>query len=204
MENLSIQKPKNALEELRHLMIPSDLPGNSTIQLVIRINAEDISIRDFSAFLDLIDDIHGRLSPNGLRSYARREFGHLKISKFQEGSWELIIEKTLSYVRQSEILLVIWLVLKYLPQAFQTFASAYNDYEQGRLARENRKRIKMQMEKDEKLRTLSPRRRADLITLIDILYSKESVKLPRASRFARRALLDVEVRVSKRSKKQQK
>ena len=97
-------------------------------------------------------------------------------------------------------MLIIWLVLKYLPQAFQTIASAYNEYEQGRLARENRKRIKMEMEEDEKLRKLSPKRRRDLIALIDVLYSKEAKRLPRASRFARKALLGVDVRVRKNRK----
>lgn len=200
MEDLPIQKPRNALEELWHLIIPMNIPEDSVIELVIRIAPENISIRDLSAFLELVDHIHGRLSPEGFRSYARREFGHLKISRVQEGSWELILETTLSYVKQSEILLIIWLVLKYLPQAFQTIASAYNEYEQGRLAKENRRRIKMEMEEDEKLRNLSPNRRRDLISLIEVLYSKEAKKLPRASRFARKALLGVDIRVRKNRK----
>lgn len=200
MEDLPIQKPRNALEELWHLVIPMNIPEDLVIELFIRIAPKNISIRDLSTFLELLDHIHGRLTPEGFRSYARREFGHLKISRVQEGSWELIIETTLSYVKQSEILLIIWLVLKYLPQAFQTISSAYNEYEQGRLARENRKRIKMEMEEDEKLRNLSPNRRRDLIALIDALYSKEANKLPRASRFARKSLLDVDIRVQKSRK----
>ena len=193
MEELPIPKPRNSLEELRRLIIPSEMPEDSIIELLIKISEENISIRDLSAFLELIDHIHGRLTPEGLRSYARREYGHLKISKIQKGSWQLVIESALSYLKQSEVILIIWLALKYLPQASQTIASAYNQYEQGRLARENRKRIRMEMEDDEKLRNLSPKHRRDLIALLDILYAKEAGKLTRASRFARKAVLGVHI-----------
>jgi len=200
MEDLPIQKPRNALEELLHLIFPINISEDSCIELVISIASENISIRDLSAFLELVDHIYGRLTPEGFRSYARRDFGHLKISRIQEGTWELIIETTLSTLKQSGILLIIWLVLKYLPQAFKTTASAYNEYEQGRLARETRKRIKMEMEENENLRKLSPNHRRDLIALIDILYSREAQKLPRVSRFARKALLGVDVKVRKNQK----
>ncbi len=196
-EYLAIPNPRNALEELRYLIIPPDLPDDSVVELVIKISNKNISIRDLSAFLEFIDHIHGRLTPEGLRSYARREYGHLEISRIKEGSWELILETTLSYLKQSEILLIIWLAIKYLPQAAQTFASAYNDYEQGRLARVNRKRIRMQMEGDEKLMSLDPKRRRDLITLIDILYTKEAGKLTRVNRFARKGLMDINISVRK-------
>ena len=197
MEDLPIPKPRNALKELLHLIVPQGMPEDSFIILSINIYEENISIRDLSAFLELIDHVHGRLTPEGLRSYARREYGHLVISRVQKGSWELIIQTALSSIKDCEVLLIIWLVLKYLPQAAQTIARAYNDYEQGRLARENRKRIRMEMEEDEKLRNLPPNRRNDLIALLDILYAKEAGKLTRASRFARKTLSDVHLSVRK-------
>ena len=200
-ENLPIPNPRNALEELRHLIIPPDMPEDSVVELIIKISEKNISIRDLSAFLEFIDHMHGRLTPEGFQSYARRQYGHLEISKIKEGSWELILETALSYLKQSEILLIIWLAIKYLPQAAQTLASAYNEYQQGRLARVNRKRISMQMEEDEKLMNLDPKRRRDLIALIDILYTKEVGKLTRASRFARRGLMDVNISVRKNGSK---
>lgn len=195
LEDPPIAKPRNALEELRHLMIPSDTPEDSLIELVISISNDNIILRDLSAFLELIDHVHGRLTSEGLRSYARREHGHLRISRVQHGSWQFIIETTLSYIRQTEVILIIWLVLKYLPQAVQTIASAYNEYQQGKLARENRKRIRIEMEEHENLRNLSPTRRRELVALIDILYAREAEKLPRAIRFSRKSLLDVDVRI---------
>ena len=195
IEDLPVAKPRNALEELRKLMIPSDTPEDSLIELVISISNDNIIIRDLSAFLELIDHIHGRLTSEGLRSYARREHGHLRISRVQHGSWQFIIETTLSYIKQTEVILIIWLVLKYLPQAVQTIASAYNEYQQGRLARESRKRIRIEMEEHDKLRNLPPSRKRQLAAIIDMLYAREAEKLPRAIRFSRKALLDVDVRI---------
>jgi hypothetical protein len=51
------------------------------------------------------------------------------------------------------------------------------------------------MDADEKLRSISPERRRELARLIDILYEREAVKLPRAVRFARAKLIDVVIRV---------
>lgn len=200
LEDLPVAKPRNALEEFRKLMIPSDRPEDSLVELVISISNDDIVIRDLSAFLELIDHVHGRLTSEGLRSYARREHGHLKISRVQHGSWQFIIETTLSYIKQTEVILIIWLVLKYLPRAVQTIASAYNEYQQGRLARENRKRIRIEMEEHDKLRNLPSIRKRELASFIDMLYAREAEKLPRAIRFSRKALLDVDVRIrNKRS-----
>jgi hypothetical protein len=195
IENLPVAKPRNALEELRKLMIPSNTPEDSMVELVISISDDNIIIRDLSAFLEFIDHVYGRLTSESLRSYARREHGHLRISRVQHGSWQFIIETTLSYIKQTEVILIIWLVLRYLPRAVQTIASAYNEYQQGRLARENRKRIRIEMEEHDKLKNLPPIRKRELASLIDMLYVREAEKLPRAIRFSRKALLGVDVRV---------
>lgn len=176
-------------------MVPDDAPSDSRLELVIRTSDRELSIRGLSAFLDLVDGLYGRLSPEGFRSYARREHGHIEISRLEPGSWELVLETLLSRLQYPEILLVIWLALKYLPPAVQSVATAYNQIEQGRLARQSRKRIRAEMDADEKLRSISPERRRELARLIDILYEREAVKLPRAVRFARAKLIDVVIRV---------
>lgn len=199
MDDLPIKKPKNALNELYNLIIPKNITEDASIQLIVCINDENLSIRDLSAFLELIDHIYGRLTTEGFQSYAQRKHRHLRISKVKQGSCELIIETLLSYLKQSEILLIIWLALKYLPKAIQTMTTSYNQYEQARLARENRKRIRMEIEEDKKLHELPLKRRSDLAKLIDILYMKEFRNLPRSIRFARKSLLDVDIRINKKN-----
>jgi len=197
MKNLPIKTPDSALKDLRAAFIPPDTPADSFVELSIRIADEDLTIRDLSAFLDLIDRIYGRLSEKGLPSYARREYGHLKISKLQKGSWELLLQEVITS-GYSYSLLIILLAVKYLPPAIQSIATAYNQVEQGRLARANRKRIRAEMENDEHLSSLSKERRNQLSELIEYLHEKEKERLHRAIRFTKKRLLSINVRVKRK------
>ena len=166
VKNLPIKTPNSALVDLRQAFIPADTPDGSYLEISIRIADKDLALRDLGAFLEFADRIFGRLSMNGLPSYARREHGHLKISKMQRGSWELILQELISS-GYSHALLVIYLAIKYLPQGMDSIASSYNHIEQGRLARENRKRIRKEMEQDKELKTLSDSRRNQLSELVE-------------------------------------
>jgi len=199
MKNLPIRVPDKALVELKDVFIPENASMDDQFELSIRISEDNVEIRDMSAFLSFIDRIYGRLSEKGLRSYAQRESGHLQISQMRRGSLELLLIETLASP-QSVAILVVFLALKYLPSGVQSFANAYNEVEQGRLARENRKRILQEMEEDQKLANLSPIRRKQVSELIEYLHEQEHDELPRAIRFSRRRLLSLCLRI--RSKDQ--
>jgi hypothetical protein len=199
MEKTSIKRPITALKELRKNILPTDIPYDAKIELVLNISADDITIRDLNAFLELIDHVYGRLSPKGFRSYSLRKYRQLKISRIEQGSLQLVIETVVSFARELDIIIILWLSLKYLPQASQGFATAYNQYEQGRLARETRKRIRNEMEVDDKLRNLTTEQRRDLAMLIDHLFKRDSKKLPRAIRFATSKLNKVYLRIRKKN-----
>tara|TARA_R110002124_G_scaffold122338_1_gene280884 strand:- start:4001 stop:4603 length:603 start_codon:yes stop_codon:yes gene_type:complete len=200
MKNLPAKTPVSALRDLRDAYVPIDAPRGSYLELSIRIADEDLTIRDLSAFLDFIDRIYGRLSEKGLPSYARKEYGHLKIKKLQKGSWELLLQEVLSS-GYSYSLIVILLAVKYLPPAVQSIATAYNQVEQGRLAHANRKRIKAEMEKDEHLAELSNERRNQITQLVDFLHEKEKERLHRAIRFTQKRLLSIKIRVKRNDEK---
>ncbi len=200
MKNLPIKTPDSALKDLRDLYIPVDTPEGAYLELSIRIADEDLTIRDLSAFLDFIERIYGRLSEKGLPSYARKEHGHLKINKLQKGSWELLLQEVINS-GYSHALIIIVLAVKYLPPAAQSIASTYNQVEQGLLARENRKRIKVEMEQDEHLASLSKERQNQLSELVEYLHEKEKEKLHRAIRFTQERLLSINVKVKSRDKK---
>ncbi len=198
LHDLAIQKPGKALELLRTVIIPENTTPEDMIQVTIRIKEDNVSVRDMSAFLELIDHIYGRLTQVGFQTYARRTYGYLSFSKIRKGSWELVLETVLRHLKQSEILIVIWLAIKYLPHVLQAGATAYNQYEQARLARENRKRIRQEMEEEEELRSLPTHRRKQLATLLEILFSRETDKLPRAKRFAKRSIKDVQIEIQRK------
>ena len=195
MDNLPIKKPKKALAEVWSSLIPDDAEEGTVIELSIRITDQNIPVRDLSAFLEFVDQIYGRLSQEGLPSYSRRQHNKLEIAHIRKGSWELILEGAISrYHQQAELLVIIWLAVKYLPIAVKTGLSAYNDYEQARLAREKRKQIRNSMEVDEIISNLPTNRKKEITKLLHAIYEKEDRKLNRVSRFIRTHLIDVVIR----------
>lgn len=200
MTNLPAKIPRTALDDLHQAFVPEGTLDESSLELSIRVACGDIAIRDLSAYLDIIDRVYGRLSEKGLISYARKEHGHLKINDMRQGSWELLIREAVTS-GYSHALIIVYLAIKYLPPAIQSIAVAYNNYEQGRLARINRKRIKAEMENDIRLKNLSNNRMNQLARLIEYLHERESEKINRAIKFARKGLLDVEIRIKKESEK---
>tara|TARA_R110002049_G_C9121973_1_gene558445 strand:- start:1098 stop:1694 length:597 start_codon:yes stop_codon:yes gene_type:complete len=195
VDNLPIKKPKKALAEVWSSLIPDDAEEGTVIELSIRITDQNIPVRDLSAFLEFVDQIYGRLSQEGLPSYSRRQHNKLEIAHIRKGSWELILEGAISrYHQQAELLVIIWLAVKYLPIAVKTGLSAYNDYEQARLAREKRKQIRNSMEVDEIISNLPTNRKKEITKLLHAIYEKEDRKLNRVSRFIRTHLIDVVIR----------
>lgn len=195
MDYFPIRRPKAALAEVRSCLIPHDAEEGTTIELSIRVEDKNLPVRDLSAFLEFIDRIYGRLSPKGLQSYSRRNFRQLEINKIREGSWELIFEGIISkHHQQAELLVIIWLAIKYLPAAIKSTSSAYNNYEQGRLAREQRKQIRIGMEIDKLMHDLPEKRKREIANLLHAIYAKENRRLPRVSRFIRFCLRDIVIR----------
>ena len=198
MDNFPIKKPKKALAEVWSSLIPESAEEGNTIELSIKVSDKNLPVRDLSAFLEFVDSVYGRLSPQGLQSYSRRQNHQLEITQIRKGSWELVLEGIISrHHQQAELLIVIWLAVKYLPIAIKTTASAYNEYEQARLAREQRKQIRHGMEIDEVMRNLPATRKKEIVSLLHSIYEKENRKLNRVSRFIRARLIDINIRKKK-------
>lgn len=192
MDNLPIKRPKLALAEIWSRIIPESYEEGTEIELVIRISSHHLPVRDLSAFLEFIDRIYGRLSKEGLQSYSRRKGNHLEVTRIRHGSWVLVFEGVISrYHQQAELLMLIWLAVKYLPPAVHSLTSAYNEYEQGRLAREQRKQIRAQIESDELMKNLPVKRKYEIAALLNTIYEKESRTLHRVSRFVNGRLIDI-------------
>jgi hypothetical protein len=199
MNELDIRRPTNALRELGALVLPDQSEGDS-VELAIRTSNANLSARDMAAYLELIDHMYGRLTQEGFHSYARRESGHLEIAEVQHGSLALLVREALDLVGSPERLIVLWLCLKYLPAATHTIVSTYNEYQQGALARENRKRIRREMDPDPALQLLPKARRNQLARLVEILWGKDRALLRRASRFAGWNVIEISIRIRKRDK----
>lgn len=186
--------PRSVIADLgEHLQAQG---GRSTDEIVLSMHfvTEDISVRGLSAFFQFIDHIYGRLSEGGLRSYAQRNSDHLRISEVRPGSWEVLLFEALTS-KQSAVLAVIFLALKYLPSGLESLAHAYNELEQGALTRQKRRKIRADIASDEKLASLSPRRQKQVAKLIDELYELERLVVPQASGIIRSKMVGLEIRM---------
>ena len=193
MNELAIRRPVGALRQLSGLVLPEVRDGD-VVELAIRTENRDIAVRDMAAYLELTDHIYGRLQQDGFRSYAMRRRDQLRFKEIRPGSLEMLIQAALHGVSP---LLIVWLCLKCLPSAANSLANAFNSYEQGVLARENRKRIRREMEKDEALAQVSRERKAELAALVEALFERERALLGRASRFAEHDVIEVNIRIKR-------
>jgi hypothetical protein len=184
---LPIRVPRTALSELRELTLPKELPPGAVVQLVIRINERNLSVRDLAAYLNLVDRMYGRLTADGLLSYALTTPKHLKIHKVRRGSLEFILQEAASHIDVVTVFLIIRYLLKYLPDA-------YLKYEDGRYTRMRRKQLRQQIQHDEELKALEKRRQNQLIEFMDRLMERERRQLPRAKRFSAQSVLEVVTR----------
>ncbi|MEQ8992642.1 MAG: hypothetical protein RLO46_12530 [Pseudomonadales bacterium] len=149
-----------------------------------------------AAFSEFIDRVYGRVSPEGLRSYSLRERSeHLRAKEVNAGSWEIVFQAIVSHFPHPEMLLITWLAIKYLPSAAHEIASAYREFEEGRLIRQNRKRIRAEMEADEQLVKIPARQRQQLAALIEELHRAESRNMPRVTRFCLFSLKEIFIQV---------
>lgn len=182
--DLPIRVPRTALSELRELTLPKDSPSEAVVQLVIRVDDEKLSIRDWAAYLNLVDRLYGRLTSEGLLSYALSTRKHLEIERVEHGSLEIILEEVASNIDVVTVFLIIRYVLKYLPDA-------YVKYERGRYTRMRRQRLREQMQRDAELAELERTRQNQLIEFMDHLMERDQRQLPRAKRFSATSVLEV-------------
>lgn len=193
MDDASIHVPQTALRELRAILAPEARAGDR-LGLIVRTDCCDLPIRDLAAYLQLIDNVYGRLQPSGFRSYVMRPTDYLLVEEVRPGSLELVISEVLE---AAPPIVVLWLCLKYLLPAAESLAKAYDSVQQGLLAREKRRQIRQQLEREQKLGALPEQHRADLAALVEAALEKDQALLARASRFSEAHVVEVDLRVEK-------
>lgn len=189
--DLPIRLPRKALAELQRMVVPSGLPPDTEIELIIKINDVNLNVRDFAAYLNFVDRAYGRLISADLKSYAQRPYRQLIVDSTRTGSIELIIKTLVENLDVVTALLVLRLLLKLLPEAYLKF-------EQGRFTRMRRMQLREKMQHDRELEALERRRQNQLIELMDHLYQREQRYLPRAKRFSLSNVIDVVIRFVQR------
>jgi hypothetical protein len=218
--------PHTLFPDLVRAFVPTDKQLDSMLEIVITITGDNIPAREFGYYLALIDRVHGRLSPEGLRSYAHSESGHLYISEIHKSELEVIF-RTLLHDGDTVRFVAIFLFLRSIPNMFKlaaegvkNIAEAYKSYQEGaairqktqeginvlqitrekrKLSRVIRKEIREAIKEEPAFKNLSSTRQGQVITLLAALAKQEEPALPSAIRFARRQVKSIVLRTKKDS-----
>lgn len=174
--------------------MPPDIPRGSELELVVTVKDENISVREFAMYLALIDRLYGRFSPQGLASYAHSKHGRLEIAEIHKSELEIILRVFYEYQGATAFILLL-IFLRSLPQMFKNLADAYKSYEEGRLVRENRRKLKETIEQEDSLKKLPEARKNQLVKLMEALFQEEANNLSAPFRFARRQVRNLVLRI---------
>jgi hypothetical protein len=195
--------------DIQKLLAPEMTATTTAINLIVTLNAEDINLRDLGRFFLLLDRVYGRLVYGDLKKYAWDEKSQLRISQMRAGSLQIDFTQILQVIPNPTAILILYIFLKLLPKAFHTGAdamlklsTAYNNYEQARLARANRKQLRDQMEKDEELRNLSTQRKKQIAEIVDLLIREDPAISNPALDFAESSFRSVTIRLKTPKKDQ--
>jgi len=195
VDRRKLRLPRAALKDLQTALVPEGVPSDRLLCLSVVLDDSALNLREFAAYLGLIDNTYGRLSPQGIFAYSQRRERQLKIHRLGSRSVELKFVELITNTRHIQALLFTFLMLKYLPGVIESLSTAYRNYEEGRLLRERRKMLRHQIRDDSDLDMLSRGRKEQLITVIDELLIRGRRFLPKASRFARTYVRRVSIRI---------
>jgi hypothetical protein len=202
MEERRLTIPRRALSKLKDLLIPQDTPSDSSLCLSIIIEDSEVNLSEFAAYLTLIDSTYGRLSTKGINAYSMRREEQLKIYKFGHGSLALEFVKDIASEHGFQIF-ILYLLLKYLPMGLEKLSVTYKNYQEGRLLSLRRKILRRQIREDIELANLPEAGRKQLIILIDELLFRGRRFLPKASRFGKKYVRHINIKVIPHPEKEQ-
>jgi len=196
MDDRKLTIPRIVVFDLHQQFIPEDVDPSMPLCLSIVLEGRSLNLRDLAAYLSLIDETYGRLSPSGIYAYSHRPKEQLEIDSVSHGSLELKFFETISNTHGIRALILVFLILKYLPNIIEVLSKAYKNYQEARLFRERRKMLREQVRRDRDLEALSDLRKNQVVELVDTLLVRVHRHLPKASNFARKSVRHVRIRIT--------
>lgn len=211
VNKLSSRVSTDLIMNLGNIFKTPQKPEKSYLEIVIKIKDKNVNVRQFSSYLALVDRLYGRLSPNGLRSYARRQKAQLKISEFRKGSLELVIQLVYEH-REVAASIMLVLFLKFLPNAVKSvsdlvktlsestknMADSYKSYQEARLVKENRETLRKSIDKETSLKELPKNQKDELTMIQETLYEREKTKITLSKEFADKYVEKISLRIRKK------
>ena len=131
--------------------------GDKLVELQIELDDTGLLVRGFAKYLELIDGFYGRSHPRGFRSYAHLPDEQVEFAEVRPGSLELIISEIVESSQTVAPVVVLYLLLKYLPEFLKSIISTYKDFEEAKYqksgAHKSKSRCKTKMKSKISTRT---------------------------------------------------
>lgn len=174
------------------------------VDLVISLHNTNVSLRDFSAFLLLIDHFYGRNYLKGFQSYSMTERLHLRASELRSGSIEIIFEAILKQLPVQQAV-YFFLLIRYLPAALKSISEtllnsseAFYTFEKTKLIRKMRKNSRMALREDQLLKNLNDDEISKLADTLQKKYDLDKKHIYKAAKFASEKMKAVKVQKRKK------
>lgn len=174
-----------------------------SLALTIRLSDKEISARDFSAFLSLLDSAYGRMDPLGFLSYAHRPQDHLRITNTRAGSVELEVIREIVTHFDLWGMVIAYLAIKMGPQllsgdaarnwgeAFQVWGNVLEQSARTRssplpahLTRRQRGRLRSMISEDPSFKGLGRKDLDRLADALEMVLVREERQLQAVARFS--------------------
>lgn len=159
------------------------LMSEKSVEVKIELDDTGLQVRGFATYLELIDRFYGRSYPRGYRSYAQRPDDQVEFAEVRPGSLELVISEILSQTDKVAPVLVLYLLLKYLPDFLKSVVSVYRDFEEAKYLQVRRANLEKQMEDEEQIKNLDQDQRQELVEMIDETYIAERDTIRKSMNF---------------------
>ena len=179
----------------RVFVLPKGIDESQSIRLSIQIDESGVNVRDMSGYLAFIDRVYGRLTSDGLRSYAQLPKQQIQVAEIKPGSWELVFQELIGNIDKVSATLLLGLVLRYLPEMIKSLTGAYKDYEEARLLRLQREKLLKELEDEKEVEILSSKEREQLADTLTQIYQLEQRHLPAAGRFSERYVKSIKMKL---------
>lgn len=170
---MDIESKRQPDRNLSNKHYENTLRSEKSVEVQIELDDTELQVRGFANYLELIDRFYGRSYPRGYRSYAQRPDDQVEFAEVRPGSLELVISEILSQTDKVAPVLVLYLLLKYLPDFLKSVVSVYRDFEEAKYLQVRRANLEKQMEDEEQIENLNRDQRQELVEIIDETYIAE-------------------------------
>jgi hypothetical protein len=142
-KTMPAQIPNEAIAAIRNVLLPNELNRSDSLELKISLTGEHVIVRDFVAFLYVLDRVYGGFTARTMRSYGYSS-SPLQIEKIEAGSVDFSFVQSLRSLLDSHPIVAAFLVLNFLrldklSLTAKNLAQAFREFEEGLLVRQQRR-----------------------------------------------------------------